>query len=217
MSDPQPPTPPAPPAVPPAPTPPVPPVPTPPPAPADPGFPANTPIEQMTLEQREAYWKHYARQHEQRLREANVPELQRQAAEYQALLAATQTDAEKAIAAARAEGHAAAMRQASTAMVDAYLTAASAGRLGEEQRLALLEGVDRAAFLAADGSVDTAKVTAWINRIAPGAAPGAPGAPGTPQRIDTGQGTRPHTPGATGLEAGRAEARRRFPKAGAGA
>src|SRR5690349_19240148 len=54
---------------PPAPTPPAPtpPVPTP-PAPTDPptGFPADTPLTEMTVEQREAYWKHQARKHESR-------------------------------------------------------------------------------------------------------------------------------------------------------
>jgi hypothetical protein len=48
------------------PTPPALPAPAPPsappaPDPSDKGFPDGTPLERMTVEQREAYWKHYAR------------------------------------------------------------------------------------------------------------------------------------------------------------
>src|SRR5215218_296038 len=46
--------------------------PAPPPAPAPPdpagGFPADTPVTEMTTEQQAAYWKHQSRKHEERAR-----------------------------------------------------------------------------------------------------------------------------------------------------
>lgn len=182
--------------------------------PADPGFPANTPIAEMSDAQQAAYWKHHARRHEQALRDANLTELQQKAAEYERLRQATQTDQEKALEAARAEGRTLALREAGEKLVEAHFTAATANRMTDEQRDALLAGIDRKQFLAPDGvNVDTAKVTAFVDQIAPAATATPPGTPpATGQRLDLGQGRPPRTPQPSGLEAGRAEARRRFPQ-----
>jgi hypothetical protein len=202
----------APPAPAPVPAPPA-PVPTPPaaPPPTDLGFPANTPLEQMTVEQREAYWKHHARRHEQAYKDANIADLQRQAQELAALKAATQTDQEKAVESARAEGRTQALREAATALVDAHFAAATPG-LSPQDRQDLLAGIDRTYFLAADGiTVDTAKVTSYAARIAPAATATPPAAPGaTPPRPDMGQGRFAPTARPSGMEAGRELARKRF-------
>lgn len=202
----------------PAPQPPVPPAPAPPaPAPAaqppaDLGFPANTPIAEMTDAQQAAYWKFHARRHEAAFNQANVAELQRQAQELAALKAATQTDTEKAIEAARAEGRTAALREAAGKLVEAHFTAATANRMTDDQRNALLTGIDRRQFLAADGvSVDTAKLTAFVDQIAPAATANPPGTPpATGPRLDVGQGRHAPTARPSGIEAGRELARKRF-------
>lgn len=168
----------------------------------------------MTDAQQAAYWRFHARKHEHALRDANVAELQRQAQELATLKAATQTDQEKAIEAARAEGRSEALKATATQLVDAHF-AAALPTMPEADRQDLLAGIDRKYFLAADGvSVDTAKVAAYAARIAPAATAtpptGAP--PATGQRRDLGQGRFAPTAQPSGLEAGRAEARRRFSK-----
>lgn len=171
----------------------------------------------MTDAQQAAYWKFHARRHESALNQANLPELERQAAELAQLKTASQTDQEKAIEAARAEGRTQALRDASKQLVDAHFTAATANRMTDDQRTALLAGLDRTAFMAADGiTVDTAKVTAFVDQIAPAATATPPGQqPATGARPDLGQGRYAPTAQPSGLDAGREMARKRFgtPKA----
>ena len=220
MTDPQPPQP-APAPQPAAPTAPVPsPAPTaqpPAPAPAQPdlGFPQGVPLEQMTDAQQAAFWKHQSRGWEGRFKALppNLDELQRKAADYDQLRAATQTDQEKALEAARAEGRTQALRDAGKQIVDAHIAAATATILTDEQRTALLAPLDRGYFLAADGvSVDAAKISAFVAQLpAPAATPTPPGTPPAP-RLDLGQGRPAPTGRPSSIELGREEARKRFNK-----
>jgi hypothetical protein len=229
---------PAPPTPAPAPPPPVPPAPTfvapPPPAgqPAagtDPdvyNYPENTALAQMTPDQQAEYWRHKARKHEDRVKaQADYDELKATADKYKQLVESQQTDHEKAVAEARRQGHAAALTEAGGQLVEQWVRAAAAGRLGEESVDALLAGLDRSRFLHPTGGVDTAKVYAFVSSIAPApVAPAATGAPGQPpppgqpvpapvvspsRAPDFGQG-QPATPRPSGLEAGRELARKRF-------
>jgi hypothetical protein len=189
------------------------------PPPAEPGsgesgFPANTPLEQMTAPQREAYWKHHARRHEDRVKAmGDYAEVKAKAEQFDALAAASQSEQERAVAAAKAEGLAEGRRAAAATLVEAAVTVAAAGRLTDAQRAALLAGLDRSAFLTTAGEVDTAKVTEFVNGLAP-----AQGAAGQPPVPDMGQGRRGHAT-ASGRDAGLAEAQRRYgaPRAPAGA
>lgn len=64
--------------------------------PDDKGFPESTPLAQMTAEQREAYWKHQARKHEQRARErADYDDLKAKAAKLDEIEAANKSELEK--------------------------------------------------------------------------------------------------------------------------
>lgn len=232
------------PPAPPAPTPPAPAgVPTPPPAPGtgDPnGFPANTPWRDMQPAEQVAYWQHQARKHEDRVRAmGDYDQLRQQAEQYQSLVAASQTEQERAVAEARRQGHAEALAQAGGQLVEQWVRAAAAGRLGEDSVNALLSMLDRRAFLTAQGGVNTDMVYTLINNLAPAAAappavqPVAPpaagpvGAPGVPQPQpvpqpmpvapfaaptggpDLGQG-QPGSSKPSGLAAGREIARQRF-------
>ncbi|MEU7905306.1 hypothetical protein [Actinoplanes sp. NPDC049118] len=136
------------------------------------------PLEQMTGEQREAYWRHYARRNEDRLKAmGDYEQLRAKAAAHDDLIAANQTEHEKAVTAARDAGRAEAMQQAGAVLVDAHLRAAVGARLQPDQVTALIAGVNTAGFLTADGiGVDTDKIGAFVNAVLPSAA-SAPAAP----------------------------------------
>lgn len=182
-----------PPAVPPA-TPPV-----QPPATGDSGFPANTPLTEMTLDQQVAYWRHHSRAHENTAKaRADYDAVKAKAAQYDALQAASMTDNEKAVADAEKRGRDAAIREVGGQLVDAQVIALSAGRMADGQRDALLGGLDRSKYLKADGSVDADKVRALVDGLAP-ATPQVPGtgttgAPAVPAAPSLGQGTRQGSP-----------------------
>jgi hypothetical protein len=218
------PTPPAP-APAPAPTPAPVPTPTVPPAPApatgtDNGFPTGTPLAEMTSEQQMAYWRDKARKHEERVKSmSDYDQLRATADEYERLVEASKTDQERAIAEARRQGRTEAIGEVGGRLVEAYVRAAAAGRLGEDTVATLLEGLDRTKFLT-NGEVDTARVYAFVNTLAPAQpapapqpqAPQVPAQPPAPPRTpDFGQGAFVSAP-PSGLEAGRAAARARFGK-----
>ncbi len=66
----------------------------------DRGYPENTPLDRMTGEQREAYWKYHARKHEERANQAPTPqelaELREKAGKYDQHEQAQMTELEKA-------------------------------------------------------------------------------------------------------------------------
>lgn len=165
-------------SVPPAPpAPPTPPAPPAPPAPADPGFPANTPLEQMTVEQREAYWKHHARKHEDRAKQfgdltpAQLAELREKASRADALDEELASDKDKAVNEAKKAAKAEADAAYQPRLVRTEFRAALKGRVPDEhleQRLtSITEPLDLSKFLNDAGDVDTAKVTAFVDNIAP--------------------------------------------------
>jgi hypothetical protein len=202
----------------------------------DRGFPEGTPLEQMNAEQREAYWKHYARQWEARAKEkGDYDALKTKATQYDQLVASQATDQEKAITAARAEGERLATARAAVVLVDAHVRAGLNQRLPPHQGEALASNLNHQHFLGADGlTVDAAKVLQFVDTVAPSAqiqqpavtAPVAPAVPGglpvgvptalgQPQQPvtglpralpDLGQGTQTAAP-LDKLEAGRQQAR----------
>lgn len=109
-------------------------------------------------------------------------------AELEKVRKANMTEQELLVTKAREEGAAEArqsvLKEVGGRLVDAHLTAALAGRMDEDTRTALLEGLDRTRFLTDAGDVDTKALGAWVNRVAP-----APtGRPPLPDRSQ-GQGT----------------------------
>lgn len=75
--------------------------------PADnkPGFPAETPTSEMALEQQVEYWKAQSRKHEsgEKTARSELKGLKAKAADYDKMVEANKTEAERAIDAARAE------------------------------------------------------------------------------------------------------------------
>lgn len=92
------------------------------------------------------------------------------------------TDAEKAIAEAKAAARAEVLGEVGSKLVDAEVRAAAAGRPVDVD--ALLEGLDRRRFITDDGEADRDSIASWIDRV-------APKGDSTPSPIDMGQGTRP--------------------------
>ena len=152
----------------------------------------------------------------------NLAELQEQARQFQALQASAQTDQQRAAAEALAQGTSKGRQELLPLLVAAEIRAASAGRLTAEQAAGIVAPLNPAYFQAADGTVDAAKVSAYVATLPAGPAVGGtvPGQPGPLPTVTQaaggflpplGQGpssTPPAVPGA----AGNAEADRRFGK-----
>lgn len=160
------------------------------------GYPDQTPVKDMPAEQRAAYWKHQARKHEGRVKEMSDYDAVK--AELDQLKQATQTDAEKAIEAARKEAadaaRAEARRDTLPALVKAEFKASAAGKIPGDRLATILEPLDLTKFLTADGGeVDTDKVQHYVDGLGLGDGTKWP---------DTGQGRREQHE-TTGVAAGR--------------
>jgi hypothetical protein len=139
------------------------------------GFPADTPLAEMTQEQQLAYWQHQARKHERRASSrADYDQLKADSEELAALRAANQTDAERALEEAREE----ARREGENLGAQRYLRDAVIGRF---QRLSGMDdaetsatfadlGIDPSQFVKQDGDLDVERITKLAARVAPAGA-----------------------------------------------
>jgi uncharacterized protein (DUF4415 family) len=107
-------------------------------------------------------WKAQARKHEERAK--TNADAAKKLADFEAQ---HMTDTEKAIAVARAEAKAEALAESGGKIARAEVKAAAAGRLDSDALDALLEGLNLAVFLDEAGDVDPAKVSGFLDRIAP--------------------------------------------------
>lgn len=124
-----------------------------------------------------------SRKWEDRAKEKD-PEFQsakEKAAQYDALLATTQTEQERIVAEARQEAKAAALQEAAPRVVRAEFKAAAKGVLTDGQLSALLEDRDLTKYVTADGDPDEAKIAKIIAAAAPA---------GGQQHVTLGQGRK---------------------------
>jgi hypothetical protein len=119
-----------------------------------------------------------ARKHEDRAK-ANAAA----AKELEAFKQSSMTEQEKAVATARAEAKAEAMREVGGKLAEAAIRVAAAGRSVDVD--ALLEGIDASKFLDVNGDPDAKAITAWVDRVAP-----ADDGTKPPARRDLGLGAR---------------------------
>lgn len=104
-------------------------------------------------------WKALARKHEKDAKDrARELERARQSA---------MTDAERAVADARTEGRAEALRTIGGKLARAEIRAAAGGRVDDDTLDGILEHLDLSAFVDDDGEVDTTAVSKFVDRIAP--------------------------------------------------
>lgn len=135
------------------------------------GFPAETPIAEMTDKEQAAYWRHHSRQHESKYKDLlggrKADEVKNDLAEMEKIRREKQTPAEQALEDARRQGEEAGRQAALTTSAEAILRGAlevagvKAADLDE-----LAESVNVARFIA-DGKVDTTKITNFAKRFGP--------------------------------------------------
>lgn len=184
--------------------------------PNDLGFPADTPVAQMTDTQQAAYWKHQSRKHEDRnkafgkLTPEELTALREKAERHDALEFELQSESDKAVTKARKEAEEAARAALQPAVIQGKLEAAAArAGVSDEDLTKALEFVDTTKFVTKDGSVDTDKVKAFVSTITPGR--------GSQQQQQMGPVVHRHgggfqPQGSSAREKGKAEAERRFGK-----
>lgn len=178
----------------------IPPVPTVVP-PVDLGFPADTPIANMTDKEQAAYFKHYSRKHESekdalKLQLADYPAIKAKADAADVLAAANATDAEKALAAATEAGRAESR--------NTYLADAVSGELRAQTGKTAVELADALALIdvtkltTAEGALDLVKITAFAKTLGGTAATAIPVDPTDPVKdVFDRSGTPPVAGGAS--------------------
>ena len=122
----------------------------------------DTGNEQPDLNAEVEKWKSQARKHEERAK-ANAQAVK----ELDQLKQASMSELEKSVATARTEARMEAMREFGGKLAAAEVRAAAAGRLSDEQVATLLEVTNLAAFVDDEGEVDRAKVSKFVDGIAP--------------------------------------------------
>lgn len=139
----------------------------------DKGFPANTPVAQMSIEQQAAYHRHQARRHEERNRDwlaaagGKTPaELKAEREELEELRRKTRSDGENAVADAEKKGREEAAREAGPKAARVAFEFALS-HLEDKDRAELIETLDLTKVLTDSGDVDTAKVRSLAAKIAP--------------------------------------------------
>jgi hypothetical protein len=136
------------------------PVPGPPPG-GDNGYPPHTPVEQMTPQQQANFWRHHARRNQDQLRQ--YADYEQVVAERDQLRQATQTEAQRLAEQAKQEGIQTGRQETGKQVVEAYFTAAAAGRgLTEQQIAEAVAGLNIAYFMT-NGAVDRQKVYDHVN------------------------------------------------------
>lgn len=169
------------------------------------GFPAGTPVKDMTPEQQAAYWQDKARKHEDRVKAygGKTPEeIAQLQADLDAARTASQTAEQKAIEEAKQAGRSEVIDILANERVTTAIERALQGR---DVDAATLLTLDRSAFVDGD-KADMAKITAWVTentKEKPKAGPASnlPRYQGQHEQIET-----------TGRATGEAEAERRFGK-----
>lgn len=150
----------------------------------DKGFPDDTPLAEMTSEQREAYWKDKARKHERRATErADYDDLKAKAARLDELERANESAVDKAVREAREKAEAdtrTAVRQ-ETVQAMARMALRAKG-VKDEEIASFVTETNLSAFVSDDGQVDDERLMARVDRYA--------GTAGGQRWPDTGQDRR---------------------------
>jgi hypothetical protein len=168
------------------------------------GFPKDTPLAEMTVEQREAYWKHKARKHENTVKafpkdydeQKKLADKWREHEDKQK--PADQVEREQLEREIREQVRKDMLKETAPKLVEAEFKAQVGNRLKSDALALILEDIDHTKYLDADGKVDTERVKSRVEVIAPAAS-------ATPnnRQIRTHQGRR-SSEGDSGMSAGRA-------------
>lgn len=107
-------------------------------------------------------WKAQARKHEERAK-SNAQAVK----DLDQLKQASMSDLDKAVAQAKAEARAEAIKESASRLVAAEVRTAAKGRLSDEQVKTLLSGLNLAAFVKDDGEIDEAGIGKWVESVTP--------------------------------------------------
>ena len=132
----------------------------------DRGYPADTPVAEMTEAQQAAYWKYHSRHWQARAEgRKDYDQIKN---ERDQLKAQTQTAEEKALEEAREAGRAEARKEYAPRLARGTLETALASRGVERDQISeRLEFVDLTKFVTDEGEVDADKVEAFVQGVAP--------------------------------------------------
>lgn len=138
----------------------------------DKGFPADTPVADMTAEQQAAYWKYHSRKHETLAKAREDYDQMKALAEKwteheKASKPADQVKAEEDAEEIRKAAEKAVSAKFATKLVTAEFKAATAGRIKSDDLTEILEDMDLTRYLNDDGEVDVERVTKKAAIIAP--------------------------------------------------
>lgn len=132
------------------------------------GFPANTPLAEMSVEQREAYWKDKARKHEQRANDrADYDDLKAKADRLDEIERENESEKDKAVREARekAAKDVRAEIEAETVQAMARMALRSRG-VKDEEITSFVTETNLSAFVSDDGQVDDERLLARVDRYA---------------------------------------------------
>lgn len=156
------------------------------------GYPADTPVAEMTLEQQVAYHKHQSRKHEQRATAYRTAAGGKSADELKGIVTEAEqarrdklTVDERALEDARTEGRNALLSELGPAAVRSAFDLLLPADMPQKEKDEHLDTLDLSKFLTDAHQVDTAKVRAAVGRISPDKGQGGQG-----HQRDWGQGRR---------------------------
>jgi len=145
----------------------------------DKGYPSDTPVAEMTADQRAAYWEHHSKKHESMLKAERRERGNITADELKALREKAKraddldyelgSDKDKAVADARKQATDETRGEFVPKLVQAEFRAANAGRLDADQLTALIEDLDLSKFVLDTGEVDVDRIAEKIDALAPAA------------------------------------------------
>jgi hypothetical protein len=139
----------------------------------DKGFPEGTPLAEMSVEQREAYWKFQARKHEERnkafdgLTPEALADLRERANKQQQLERELMSDKDKAVLEAKEAATAEVRDQYAQRLAASEFKAAAAGRIEAERLANLLEDIDLRRYVTDSGDIDTERIAKKVDAWAP--------------------------------------------------
>lgn len=158
------------------------------------GFPKDTPLAEMKVEEREAYWKYHARKHEGVANSrADYDQQKADAEKWRQAQRENLKPDERALEDAKAEARREERNKIAPRLVKAEFKALGKD-VPEELLTAFLDDLNHEKYLGTDGEVDTEKVKARVAVLTPKQQ--------QQQRRDNHQGFR-RTDGATSVSAGR--------------
>lgn len=141
---------------------------------SDKGFPADTPVAQMTDAQQAAYWKHYSREHEGKAKAfttlgvtpEQIQQLQERNAELEkAQLNASELALKEATDKAAADARAATEADWKPKLLASQLKSAASQVLSGDQLTEWLDSVDPGKFVGDNGEIDESKVMGKLTAI----------------------------------------------------